>query len=312
MQKSVMKLSLAPIPYFWSSDTIGAFYDRAAGWPVDIVYLGETICGKRRALSPDDWLAIGRQLEDAGKQVVLSTMALLEAESELATLARICANEAFPVEANDVGAVELLTRRAGSPQDPRPFIIGPHINTYNAGTLSLLAESGAMRWVVPPETSRTALATLQKDRPASMETEVFGYGRLPLAFSARCFAARAHNLPKDQCDFCCGNYPDGLPLDTQEEEHLFTINGIQIQSASPCNLLPFLGEIAGLGVDILRIVPQSQDTGKVIHAFRDVMEGKIPLDAALGSLPAPISGSWCNGYWEGEAGMIWKPFAEEA
>ena len=48
-----------------------------------------------------------------------------------------------------------------------------------------------------------SVIALQAQRPAGMETEVLAFGRLPLAVSARCFTARAHNLPKDQCDFRC-------------------------------------------------------------------------------------------------------------
>nr|VFJ45627.1 MAG: Collagenase-like protease, PrtC family [Candidatus Kentron sp. FM]VFJ65112.1 MAG: Collagenase-like protease, PrtC family [Candidatus Kentron sp. FM]VFK11975.1 MAG: Collagenase-like protease, PrtC family [Candidatus Kentron sp. FM] len=301
-----MKLALAPIPYFWPEETIFAFYAEAAGWPVDIVYLGETICGKRRALSVDDWMGIGRQLQKAGKEVVLSTMALLEADSELAVLARICANDAFAVEANDVAAIGLLTERFGISSAPVPFVIGPHINTYNADTLSLLAELGAMRWVMPVETSRDALAELQKTRPADLETEVFVYGRLPLAFSARCFAARAHNLPKDRCDFCCGNYPDGLLLDTQEGQPLFTINGIQMQSAGPCNLLPAIEALMELNVDVLRVAPQFRGTAVVIRAFRGVLNGESTVREAFDTLPSPGPGGWCNGYWEGKAGIAWE------
>lgn len=41
------------------------------------------------------------------------------------------------------------------------------------------------------------------------EVELFAYGHLPLAYSARCFTARAENLPKDDCQFVCLNYPEG-------------------------------------------------------------------------------------------------------
>nr|VFJ76532.1 MAG: Collagenase-like protease, PrtC family [Candidatus Kentron sp. FW] len=304
-----MKLALAPIPYFWSADTIRSFYGEVAAWPVDIVYLGETICGKRRSLSFEDWMAIGERLVESGKEVVLSTIALLEAESELATLARICANDRFLIEANDMGAVHLLQQRhrAGIPPSggQSDFVVGPHINTYNAETLSLLASLGAIRWVAPVELSRFALADLQEARPAGIQTEVFVYGRLPLAFSARCFTARAHNLPKDQCDFCCGNYPDGLALDTQEEKNLFMINGIQIQSAGHCNLLMAIAEIRELKVDIARIAPQSQGTELVVRAFRGVLDGDITVDTALNTLPFPDPAGWCNGFWLDEPGMAW-------
>jgi len=302
-----MKLSLAPISYFWSADTIRAFYEQAKDWPVDIVYLGEIICGKRRSLTFEDWMAIAQGLSEAGKEVVLSTMALLEAESELVSLARICDNGSFLVEANDMGAVWLLTGSASeSTAGLVPFVIGPHINAYNTHTLSLLAETGATRWVMPAELSRSDLSDLQREKPNAIETEIFVYGRLPLAFSARCFTARAHNLPKDQCDFRCGEYPDGLLLETQEDQDLFTINGIQMQSARLCNLLMAVGELTELNVDVLRIAPQIQGTEAVVHAFRDILDGNTTATAALATLPPPGPGGWCNGYWYGNAGIVWE------
>jgi collagenase-like PrtC family protease len=83
----------------------------------------------------------------------------------------------------------------------KPFVIGTHINTYNSETLEILAAQGATRWVMPVELSRQMLAELLAKKPQGMETEVFVYGRLPLAFSSRCFTARHHNLPKDDRGF---------------------------------------------------------------------------------------------------------------
>jgi hypothetical protein len=60
---------------------------------------------------------------------------------------------------------------------------------------------------------------------------VFAYGRMPLAFSARCFTARHRNLPKDDCQFSCMDHPDGLMLKTRESEDFLVLNGIQTQSA---------------------------------------------------------------------------------
>ena len=63
-----MKISIAPIPYFWEKDRVLAFYEQLQDAPVDIVYLGETVCSKRRELGLTDWLAIAEQLTVAGKQ----------------------------------------------------------------------------------------------------------------------------------------------------------------------------------------------------------------------------------------------------
>ena len=49
-----MKLSLGPLQYFWPRERTLAFYREAIHWPVDIVYLGETVCSKRRELRTAD------------------------------------------------------------------------------------------------------------------------------------------------------------------------------------------------------------------------------------------------------------------
>ena len=293
-----MKLSLGPIPYFWPRETVLEFYARAAASPVDIVYLGEVVCAKRRALRLRDWITLAEQLAATGKEVVLSTLTLLEAESELGAVRRIAENGRFRVEANDWGAVNLLAGRAR-------FVAGPHLNVYNAASLGVLADSGACRWVPPLELSRQALAALQATRPEGVETEVFAFGRLPLAFSARCFTARAHNRPKDDCGFRCADYPDGMLLKTQEGKPFLVLNGIQVQSAGTHSLVGHLQELAALGVEVLRITPQSQGTFAVVDLFRAVACGAITVADADTRLAPHMPTGRCDGYWLGQAGMNW-------
>jgi collagenase-like PrtC family protease len=90
-----MKLALGPVLYYWPKEKLLDFYERISAMPVDIIYLGETVCSKRHALNTADWLELAERLSAAGKEVVLSTMALLEAESELKTLRRLCENGRF-------------------------------------------------------------------------------------------------------------------------------------------------------------------------------------------------------------------------
>jgi collagenase-like PrtC family protease len=195
MEITPMKISLGPLLYYWTHDKIRDFYDQVANWPVDIVYLGEVVCTRRHEMRFDDWLNVAGQLAAAGKQVVLSTQALIESESDLKALRRIISNGLFPIEANDMGAVRLAVGQS--------FIVGPHINTYNGQILEILGQQGAKRWVMPVELSRDRLAELLTQKPQEIETEVFAYGRLPLAFSSRCFTARRFNLPQDNCRFKC-------------------------------------------------------------------------------------------------------------
>ena len=288
-----MKLSLGPIQYYWPIDQVRAFYAQAKDWPVDIVYLGEVVCSKRRELRLLDWLKIADKLEAAGKEVVLSTLALLEAESELKALQKICDNGDFKVEANDMAAVHLI--------NSRPFVAGPHLNVYNVSSLELMQETGAIRWVMPLELSARTLGELQAQRPADLETEVFAYGHMPLAFSARCFTARAHNVPKDGCELRCLDYPHGMPLQTQEEQELFIINGIQLQSGLPSNLLGEVDRLRELKVDVLRLSPQLEGMPQIVTAF-DAARNGTPSQAIDDLMAAGTE--WCNGYWHGEAGML--------
>lgn len=294
-----MKLALGPILYFWPRDAVFAFYRELARAPVDVVYLGEVVCSKRRELKRADWLALADDLAAAGKEVVLTTLALVEAESELSAMRRIVETGRCLIEANDMAAVNLAAQRGV------PFVAGPHINTYNAGTLALLARAGARRWVMPVELDRESLAALQATRPAGVETEVFAFGRLPLALSARCFTARAHNLPKDKCGFRCLDYPDGMPLSTQEGQSFLTINGIQTQSAETYNLVAELGEMRRLGVDIIRLSPQAPGMRAIIDTFRAVLDGALDPPAAPARLAPHIAHGACNGHWHGQPGMSW-------
>ena len=290
------KLSLGPLLYYWSRDDVFKFYESIADTAVDIVYLGETVCSKRRLLRNEAWLQIAGLLKEAGKEVVLSTLTLLEANSELSALRKICSNDQYMVEANDMTAVQLMSGK-------KSFVTGPAVNIYNSRTLEVLARSGLKRWTLPVELSKDTLAPLHRNRPINVETEVFAFGRLPLAYSARCFTARAHNLPKDDCQFRCLDYADGLMLKTREDESFLVLNGIQTQSAKTHNLIRDINDFIDLEIDVLRISPQSRNTQQVIEVFDNCIRGEIEIDEAERSLQRYIMTGECDGYWRGQAGM---------
>ena len=291
-----MKLALGPLLYYWQRDAVFNFYDAIAATPVDIVYLGEAVCSRRRELRLADWLTLAQRLRDAGKEVVLSTQVLIESGSDVTTLHKIAANGDFMVEANDMGAAHCMTGQA-------PFVAGPHLNIYNAPTLRWMADLGIKRWVMPLEMGQADLALMQQTRPAGLETEVFAYGRMPLAFSARCFTARHRNLPKDDCQFSCIAHPDGLMMRTREGEGFLVLNGTQTQSARVYNLLPELAAMEKMGVDVVRISPQAQHTDEIIKLFHGVMTQSMSVDQAMQTMATLMPDQACNGYWYGKPGL---------
>jgi len=295
-----MKLSIGPIQYFWERQHVLDFYQQAADSAAEIVYLGEVICSKRRLVKAEDWFAIGAELKQSGKEVILSSLTLLEAASEMSSLKRLCSNKTFMVEANDISAVQLLSE-AGE-----DFVTGPSFNIYNDRTLRLLSGKGLKRWVLPVELGLDTLKDLQAQRPEGVETEVFALGRLPLAYSARCYTARSHNLPKDDCQFKCLDYPDGAVLKTREDQDFLVLNGIQTQSALTHQVLDQVPELKSLGVDVLRISPQYKHTFQIIDIFDNARNGgALPLlgEELLSLLPLGA----CNGYLVEQAGMSFSP-----
>jgi len=288
-----MKLSMGPILFYWSRQEIMDFYANMAVQPLDAIYLGETVCSKRRALSLDDWLGLARDLRTAtDAEIVLSGMALIEAASELSTLRRLCDNGEIRVEANDMAAVQYLSQRGVE------FNGGPSLNLYNAYALDEMVGLGMLRWVPPVEVSEALLRNLvcqaRQQGLRLPEIEIYAWGYLPLAYSARCFTARAENRPKDDCAFVCQHYPEGLPLLSQEGQPLFTLNGIQTMSAGVTNLLAEYPRMDAMGVQMLRLSPAARDMEAVVRSFDQVRCGAEP--------PLAIDG--CNGYWYGEPGML--------
>jgi collagenase-like PrtC family protease len=293
-------LAVGPLLTYWPRRTLIDFYGSVAELPVATVTLGEVVCSRRHEMKVDDWLALARDLAAAGKEVVLATQALIESEAELRTMHRLADQDEFLVEANEAAA---LGRLAG-----RPFVIGPHVNVYSAAALDELAALGAVRWVPPVEVPVEAMAAVNPaGRRPPLDTEVFAFGRMPLAISARCFTARHYGVNRDECGFRCIEHPDGLALRTQEGEPFLALNGLQALSARLMCALPERDALAAANVRRLRLSPISAHFDAVVRAFDRVFgDGADPLEEARQLAALQLPGALADGYLRREAGIGWS------
>lgn len=302
-----LSLTVGPVLYHWPRDTLTQFYADLADGPADTVVLGETVCARRRELRLDDWLALGRELRAAGKQVVLAAQTLIETEADLRLLDRQAGQQEFAVEAGDASALQLLAGRV-------PLVLGPHLNIYSRAALVEHADLGASRWVAPVELALDAIARVNPVQdpvrtPAgeALATEAWVFGRLPLAFSARCFTARRHRVAKDDCGYRCLADPDGLLLASGEGQDFLVLNGTQTQSASVQNLIGDGAALRDAGVTQLRLSPCSQGFAQVLADFDAVMNaGAAAGERAAAWADLGVSGPFSNGYARRLPGMAWS------
>lgn len=296
MQHKKMELTLGPILFFWSKEMMLDFYQQMMQLPLDRIYLGETVCSRRQEFKLADWIDLAHDLSSGGKKIILSSQVLMESESDLRRLRKLVEQEEFTIEANDLGAVNMLHAKG------LPFIAGQSLNIYNEQTLALMQSLGAISWVASVELAAEKLALIIAEMP-DMACEVMSWGKLPLAYSSRCFTARHYNLKKDSCEFKCLQHAEGLKLYTREHESFLTINGIQTMSAACCCLLAHYAQMCQLGVAAMRLSPQQQHMAEIVQIHRQVIDGKLAAADAVAILQGLTSDKLVDGYWLGKEGI---------
>ena len=262
-----MQLTLGPVLYHWSPEHWRDFYYRIADEvPVETVVVGEVVCSKRAPFKQDLLPDVIERLEAAGKQVLPASLILVSLPRERRQSRELMQAEGSMVEINDLTCLASLSGR--------PFAVGPYVNVYNEGAAGFLAECGASRICLPPELPLPAVATIAASLP-QLTIEVFAFGKVPLAISARCYHARAHKLTKDNCRFVCELDPDGMPVKTLDGAGFLSVNGVQTLSHGCASLLRDIPTLRDAGVASLRLSPQACDMVAVARLFRDVADGRL-------------------------------------
>ncbi len=289
------RLVLGPLLFHWAPEKIHDFYDRIADEaPVDCVHIGEVVCAKRTPLTEGALAEARERLLHAGKEVVLSTLAIVADDKDMANVAGLAEDRDLLVEANDIAALSSL--------DGRPHMIGPFVNVYNEDTLNFLARRGAERVCLPPELPKEAIAALAKKTDA--ELEVFAFGRIPLALSARCYHARVNGLHKDNCRFVCNQDPDGMVVKTLTGQPFLAVNGVQTLSFTYNCLIGELETLKDIGVRRFRLSPHDSDMVAVAQVFRDALDGRVGAEEAQARLAEILPGArFSNGFFHHREGM---------
>lgn len=294
-----MQLTLGPVLYHWKPEIWRDFYFAIADEaPVDYVSIGETVCSKRAPFYNKYLEEVINRLDKAGKKVLLSSYLLVSLERERKQTESLVKNAHFPVEVNDVSALLHM--------NGKPHSIGPFVNIYNEGSANFFASQGAFLMCLPPELPLSSVQQIAQNSPDA-QIEVFAFGRMPLAISARCYHARLHKNSKDNCRFVCELDPDGLDVDTLNGEKFLSVNGVQTLSYACSNLIPHIDELRKVGVRSLRLSPQNCDMIEISKIFKAVLNGTLGTEEALVRCRSAYPDvAFADGFVKGCPGAEWK------
>ena len=292
-----MDLTIGPIAFFWTAAQVAEFYRSVAKTPVARVVIGEWVCSKRLPFWQQEIPGAVECLRAAGKEVALSTLALITLRRERRHTEEMFAT-GLPVEIADLSALRHLPEGA-------PFWVGPMVNVYNEGTLDWLAARGATRICLPPELPLASVARLARaGQAAGVAVEVWGHGRAPLAISGRCYHARLHDRAKDSCLFVCGEDPDGRPVETLDGRSFLVVNGVQTLGHAHTTAAGQIAALSAAGVTALRLSPQTGDFAALVRLYADLLADPRPAAEAHGALQRLLPGAeLAQGFLDGRAGV---------
>lgn len=292
------ELTLGPVYYLWDGPKWRDFYYQIADEaPVDHIILGETVCSKRQHFIEPYLADVVERLERAGKSVAFSSLALITLERESRIVKELIETSDYPIEVNDLSAIGLIKGHR--------HLVGPLVNVYNGPTARLLAQRGAERICLPPELPFSSIARIAADAP-DVALEVMVFGRMPLAISARCAHARSKGRIKDNCQFVCGEEPDGLSIRTLDRQSFLVLNGVQTMSHTCQLLLSELKDLQEAGVNAFRLSPQDCDMARIAVIFQETLSGSMEPQEAVELIGHTYpKAKFSNGFHHGREGAAW-------
>lgn len=289
------ELILGPVLYLWEPGAWRDFYHRIADEAdVDTVVIGEVVCSKRMHFHDALLDGVIERLVAAGKSIRVASLALVTLERELKLTHRLV-ERGLPVEVSELSGHAAMRGR--------PHAVGPLVNVYNAATANVLTKGGATSICLPPELPLGAIRAIAAGSQG-IGIEVFAFGRVPLAISARCAHARIKGQTKDNCRFVCGEDPDGLMVDTLDGQPFLALNGVQTMSGSVQCLLADVPALLASGVSGLRLSPQVCDMAAVASLYRATAEGLMAGEEALAKVRSLYPAMYSNGFLHAVPGHV--------
>lgn len=184
----------------------------------------------------------------------------------------------------DLGALRLAREHA-----PHCALhVSTQASVSNAAAALTWYELGARRIVCARELSVDAIARMHAQLPDDLELEAFVHGAMCMAYSGRCLISdflTGRSALKGHCAQSCrwryalveeqrpGEY---LPLEEDER-------GSFIMNAQDLNMLAHLDELAGAGVDSVKIEGRNKKAYYVattVNAYRRVLDGASAREVA--------------------------------
>jgi collagenase-like PrtC family protease len=302
------ELSIGPVLFNWDQKTMEEFYSKVAQEPaIDKVYVGDVICSKRPSFKNSFWKNIIKNLQNSGKKIIFSTLAVVTSESEINSVKEFIENNPdIEIEANDISIFDFAS----------VYSTGQLLNIYNEESLNFLENKGVKEVFLPIEMSFASIKSMAKVAKAKLAVQVFG--RMPLALSVRCYHARAYNLNKANCNFVCGNDKNGLDVASLDGNAIFSVNGIQTLSCNYYNLINELDDLIVAGVSNFRLSPHINiDMIAISKIFKNRLGGNISLKEANEKIREVSGGrpdlqdsqdkaSFSNGFFYGSPGMAFQ------
>ncbi|NQY43735.1 MAG: U32 family peptidase [Legionellales bacterium] len=278
----------------WPENKKQDFYSMIADEAnINTVYIGEVICQKRFACWGKIYHKIVDRLVSAGKEVIISSLALINTEEELHIIRDYIKDSNLTIEANDISVLNII--------DQNKFCLGPYINIYNEEALKHYIDKGASHITFSQELPRESIEVLASLKKIDYEISVFG--RIPLAISARCAHARVYKQQKSNCKYVCEKDLNGLEVTTLDSQPFLTINGLQTMSYTYCNMLQELDYLQQIGINRFRIYPHDHNMLKIIDVYNDVLSKTISAEEGYNNLKLITPDvNFSNGFFHGTSG----------